>query len=385
MSAPPVVPPVASPAVAPAAPAAPRAPSAVAPAASSPATPSSADGGAIGAILRHALFRPVAALLILLLIDLFTIPGFFRLEIKDGHLYGSLIDIVNRAAPLMLAALGMTLVIATRGIDISVGAVVALSGTMAAMLIGGKMVMVDGVPDYVSNVPMAWALMAAMGAALLCGAWNGLLVAKLGLQPIVATLILMVAGRGLAQLLTDGQIVTVYYKPFFFLGSGFLFGLPFSLFLVAAVFIVTALLMKKTALGLFIQAVGINPVAARLAGIKTASLIFLVYVFCSACAGMAGLMIAANIKSADANNAGLLLELDAILAVTLGGTSLAGGKFSLVGSVIGALIIQTLTVTIYSLGVPPEVNMVVKSVVVFLVCLSQSAEFKQVLQRRRTA
>jgi simple sugar transport system permease protein len=342
-----------------------------------------AGTGLVTVLLRHPLLRPLAALAILLLIDLVCIPGFFRLEIKDGHLYGSVIDIANRAAPLMLAALGMTLVIATRGIDISVGAVVAISGTVAAMLIGGTMVVNHGVPEYVSRIPMAWALAAAMGAAILCGAWNGLLVATLGLQPIIATLILMVAGRGLAQLLTDGQIVTVYYKPYFFIGSGYLFGLPFALYLVAAVFLVVAVMMRKTALGLFIQAVGINPVAARLAGLKTAALIFFVYVFCSACAGLAGLMISANIKSADANNAGLLLELDAILAVTLGGTSLAGGKFSLAGSVIGALIIQTLTYTIYSLGVPPEVNMVVKSVVVFLVCLSQSAEFKKVWQRMR--
>ncbi len=335
----------------------------------------------LGWLLRHPLVRPLAALAVLLLIDLLLVPGFFRLEIKDGHLYGALIDIVNRAAPLMLAALGMTLVIATRGVDISVGAVVAISGAMAAILVGGKMVVVDGVSQYVSNVPMVWALAAAMGASLLCGAWNGLLVAGLGLQPIIATLILMVAGRGLAQLLTDGQIVTVYYKPFFFLGGGYLLGLPFSLFIAAAMFVLLALLMKKTALGLFIESVGINPVASRLAGIRTAALIFFVYMFCSACAGLAGLMIASNIKSADANNAGLLLELDAILAVTLGGTSLAGGKFSLVGSVIGALIIQTLTYTIYSLGVPPEVNMVVKSIVVFLVCLSQSPEFRRLFKR----
>lgn len=332
-----------------------------------------AAGPAVGQLLRHPLLRPLAALALLLLIDLIAIPGFFRLDIKDGHLYGSLVDILNRAAPLMLAALGMTLVIATRGIDISVGAVVALSGTVAAMLIGGA-------PE--TETPMLWAMLAAMGAALLCGLWNGMLVSGLGLQPIVATLILMVAGRGLAQLLTDGQIVTVYYEPFFFLGAGYFAGLPFSLTVVAVVFAVIAFMMRKTALGLFIQAVGINPVAARLAGLKTASLIIFVYVFCGACAGLAGLMISSNIKSADANNAGLLLELDAILAVTLGGTSLAGGKFSLVGSVIGALIIQTLTYTIYSLGVPPEVNMVVKSVVVFLVCLSQSSQFKQLFSRK---
>ncbi|MFC5547570.1 ABC transporter permease [Massilia aerilata] len=313
-------------------------------------------------LLQHPLLRPAAALLVLLVLDAILVPGFFRIELKDGHLYGALVDILNRAAPLMLAALGMTLVIATRGIDISVGAVVALSGTVAAMLIGGA----------TAHAPMGMALAAGLGVALLCGLWNGVLVAGIKLQPIVATLILMVAGRGLAQLLTDGQIVTVYYQPFFFLGSGYLFGLPFSLFVVAAVFAVTMLLMKKTALGLFIQAVGINPVAARLAGLRTATLIVFVYVFCSACAGLAGMLITSNIKSADANNAGLLLELDAILAVTLGGTSLLGGKFSLVGSMIGALIIQTLTYTIYSMGVPPEVNMVVKAVVVFVVCISQS-------------
>jgi simple sugar transport system permease protein len=310
-------------------------------------------------LLQHPLLRPAAALLVLLLLDAILVPGFFRLELKDGHLYGALVDILNRAAPLMLAALGMTLVIATRGIDISVGAVVALSGTVAALLISTK-------------TPMGMALLAAFGAALLCGLWNGVLVAGVKLQPIVATLILMVAGRGLAQLLTDGQIVTVYHQPFFFLGSGFLAGLPFSLYVVTAVFALTMLLMKKTALGLFIQAVGINPVAARLAGLRTATLTIFVYVFCSACAGLAGMLISSNIKSADANNAGLLLELDAILAVTLGGTSLLGGRFSLVGSMIGALIIQTLTYTIYSLGVPPEVNMVVKAIVVFVVCISQS-------------
>jgi ribose/xylose/arabinose/galactoside ABC-type transport system permease subunit len=315
-------------------------------------------------LLQHPLLRPVCALLVLLLIDAWLVPGFFRIELKDGHLYGAVVDILNRAAPLMLAALGMTLVIATRGIDISVGAVVALCGTVAAMLAGGA----PGTPGTSLGVALA----AAIGTALLCGLWNGVLVAGVKLQPIVATLILMVAGRGLAQLLTDGQIVTVYDESFFFLGSGYLAGLPVSLFVVGAVFALTLLLMKKTALGLFIQAVGINPVAARLAGLRTATLVIFVYVFCSACAGLAGLLVTSNIKSADANNAGLLLELDAILAVTLGGTSLAGGRFTLAGSMVGALIIQTLTYTIYSLGVPPEVNMVVKAIVVFIVCISQS-------------
>lgn len=322
---------------------------------SNPSAPS-----AISRAWNHPLARPLAALALLLAVAAVFVPGFLHLEIKDGHLYGSLIDILHRAAPLMLAALGMTLVIATRGIDVSVGAVVAIAGTVACVLVGSHGLFI--------------AFAAALGAALLCGLWNGLLVSALGLQPIIATLILMVAGRGLAQLLTDGQIITVYEPAsFFWLGGGYLLGLPVSLFVVAIVGGLTALLMKRTALGLFIQTVGINPVAARLAGVRTAAIVFFVYVYCSLGAGLAGLMISSNIKSADANNAGLLLELDAILAVTLGGGQLNGGKFSLAGSLIGALIIQTLTSAIYALGVPPQVTMVVKAVVVFAVCISQSS------------
>jgi simple sugar transport system permease protein len=212
--------------------------------------------------------------------------------------------------------------------------------------------------------------------------WNGALVAGLSMQPIIATLVLMVAGRGIAQLLTDGQIVTVYYPPFFFLGSGFLLGVPFSLYVVALVLIVLLLLTRFTALQLFIQSVGINPVASGLAGLNARALTFWVYTFCGVCAGIAGLIISSNVKSADGNNAGLLLELDAILAVTLGGTSLAGGRYSLWGSIIGALIIQTLTYTIYSIGVPPEVNLVVKAIVVFAVCLMQSSAFRGLVFRR---
>lgn len=324
----------------------------------------------LAALRSHPLLKPLAALAALLLIDALCLPGFLHLEIKDGHLYGPLIDILNRAAPLMLAALGMSLVIATRGIDVSVGAVVAIAAVVAAHLVNAQQ-------------PLVLAFGAALGAALLCGAWNGLLVAGLQLQPIIATLILMVAGRGLAQLLADGQILTVYRSDFAVLGGGYLLGLPVALWVVLAVALATTTLLRRSALGLFIQAVGLNPVASRLAGLRTASLIFGCYIFAALCAGLAGLMIASNIKSADANNAGLLLELDAILAVTLGGASLAGGKYHLGGSLVGALIIQTLTTTIYSLGVPPEVTMVVKALVVFLLCILQSSELPPLWRRLR--
>ena len=325
----------------------------------------------------HRLLWPAVALVLLLAVNAIFNPGFWQLQWRDGHLFGSVIDILNRAAPLALVALGMTLVIATRGIDISVGAVVAIAAAMAALMIGGDLVVKDGVQTHVSRLPMGVAIVAALAVAALCGLWNGLLVAKVGMQPIIATLILMVAGRGIAQLLTGGQIITIYYAPFFFLGNGFLLGLPFAVFIAAAVWGALHLLMTRTALGMFIQAIGINPEASRVAGLPQRLITVSVYVFCGVCAGAAGLVISSNVKSADGNNAGMLMELDAILAVTLGGTLLSGGRFSLAGSVLGALIIQTLTSTIYSIGVPPEINMVVKAGVVFFVMLLQSAEFRR--------
>ncbi len=320
--------------------------------------------------MRHHLAWPLITLVLLLIVNTVFNSSFLHLEWREGHLYGSLIDILNRAAPLVLVSLGMTMVIATRGIDISVGAVVAIAAAVAAWMIGGS------VAGTETRFPLPLALLGALGVAAVCGLWNGVLVAKVGMQPIIATLILMVAGRGIAQLITDGQIITVYYKPFFFLGGGYLLGLPFSVFIVAGVFLALYLAVTRTALGLFIQAVGINPTAARVAGVQARRLIVGAYAFCGACAGVAGLLISSNVKSADGNNAGQLIELDAILAVTLGGTALTGGRFSLVGSVIGALIIQTLTYAIYSLGVPPEINLVVKAGVVFAVMLLQSPEFR---------
>ncbi|WP_369976247.1 ABC transporter permease [Xanthomonas bundabergensis] len=334
---------------------------------SAAATPSPNAPRLPARLLAHPLFWPLATLALLLLGNGLWNPGFLALQWRDGHLYGNLVDIGNRAAPLALVALGMTLVIAVRGLDISVGAVVAIAATVAAWMIGG---------GEHSRFPL-WAVIAApLLVAAACGLWNGLLVVKVGMQPIIATLILMVAGRGVAQLIGDGQILTIYYPPYFYLGNGFLLGLPFALFVVAAVFVVLQLLLGRTALGLFVRAIGHNPRAARVAGVKARLIAVLLYVFCAFSAGLAGLLISSNVKSADANNAGQLMELDAILAVTLGGTLLDGGRFSLAGSLIGALIIQTLTATIYAIGVPAQVNMLIKALLVFAVMLLQSPQFR---------
>jgi simple sugar transport system permease protein len=319
------------------------------------------------------LIWPLAALMVLLLFNLCFTEGFFSLKLRDGRLYGSLIDILNRAAPVLLVSLGMTLVIATGGVDLSVGAVMAIAGSVAAWLF---------TRGQLGLLPV---LAITLGLCVAAGAWNGLLVAVFNVQPIVATLVLMVAGRGIAQLVTAGQIVTFEHPGFSFIGGGYLLGLPFTVTLVASMLLVGGVLTRLTALGLFIESVGTNPTASRYAGVSVGSVKLLAYAFCGLCAGLAGLVAAADIKAADANNAGLYLELDAILAVVIGGTALTGGRFSLIGSVVAGLIIQTLTTTILTSGVPVELTLVVKALVVLGVCLLQSERLRALVLRGRLA
>lgn len=327
-------------------------------------------------IYKHHLFWPLCVLAALLLFNLLYSPDFFSITMHDGHLYGSLIDILNFGAPLMLVAIGMTLVVATKGIDLSVGSIVAISGAIACLTIS------KGTDQNALGL-VTFSILLAVGLSIILGAWNGLLVSVAGIQPIIATLILMVAGRGIAQLVTDGQIITVTSTSYSYIGSGSLATLPFSIFVVALALVIALLLTRKTSLGLFIESVGCNPTASRMAGIRATVVIFAVYIFCGVCAGVAGLLLSSNVSSADGNNAGLWYELDAILAVVIGGTSLNGGRFYLAGTVIGALIIQTLTTTIYMIGVPPEITLVVKAFVVLAVCLIQSETFRSSIVYRR--
>jgi simple sugar transport system permease protein len=254
----------------------------------------------------------------------------------------------------------MTLVIATGGIDLSVGSVVAIAGAVAAMLIG----------HGVTALPLIVGGALAAGAA--AGLVNGVLVARLGVQPIVATLILMVAGRGVAQVLTDGQVLIIRHAGFDFLGTGFVLGLPVTAVLAGLLYVLAHLALRRTAAGLFIEAVGDNPEAARFAGLATARIKTLAYVACGVCAALAGVMVAADIGAADAQRAGEHMELDAIFAVVVGGTALTGGRFLLAGSFLGALLLQLLTTTMYNLGVPPAVAPVPKALLILAVCLLQS-------------
>ena len=328
-------------------------------------------------LLRSPLVWPVLGLALLLAVNVVATPSFLDVRMQDGHLYGNVVDIVRNSAPVMLVALGMTLVIATRGIDLSVGAIAAIAAAVACTRIVGA-------PD---EGALTTALMATTYAVVVCvllGVWNGFLVSVLGIQPIIATLVLMVAGRGISMAVTDGQITTVNNGFFSDLASGFVLTLPLAFLVAVGMLALTALLTRRTALGMLIEAVGINPEASRLAGVRARTITWTVYAFSGLCAGLAGLVIAANTSSVNANSLGLWIELDAILAVVIGGTSLAGGRFSLTGTFVGALFIATLTRTIPNIGIPSEVNYLFKAVVVIAVCLLQSPKARAALRVRRS-
>ena len=323
----------------------------------------------------------VAALLIILFVDRLISPNFFDIRLVNDRLVGSLINILVNSAPFALLAIGMTLVIATKGIDLSVGAVMAICAAVAVVLIRNYE---RGATEFYFQPGFVILITIVVGA--ICGLWNGLLVAVMGLQPIIATLILMVAGRGVAQLITGGQSPTFTNDTLAFLGRGVVFGIPFTIFIVIAVLIAVSLLVRRTALGLLIESVGANDRASYYAGIQARVIKLLVYVLSGMCAAIAGMIVAGEVKSADPHTAGLFSELDAILAVVIGGTLLTGGRFHLALSVMGVLIIQSMLAGLYVSTLHPTTNLVVKAFVVLAVLLLQSQEFRRFVTQpfRRT-
>jgi galactofuranose transport system permease protein len=320
---------------------------------------------------RRLLF-PILALILILIGNRLISPTFFSLRQVDGRLIGSLIDILNRGAPTVLLAVGMTLVIATKGIDLSVGAVMAICGAVAAVLINDP------------TIPPLLVIAISIFAGVLCGLWNGILVAYFNIQPIVATLILMVVGRGIAQLITGGQIATFSNETLEFVGKGVILGFPFPIYLSLIVFVVIYILVRRTAIGMLIESVGANDRASFYTGIDAAKIKLLVYVISGICAAIAGIIITADIKGADANNAGLWEELDAVLAVVIGGTLLTGGRFYLGMSVIGAYIIQSIQTGIFVSRLPPTFNLIVQAIVILAILLLQSEEFRRPFVRAWT-
>jgi len=334
------------------------------------------------------VFLPLVALALILLFDLITIPGFFGIQSRDGNLYGSLIDIVRNGSTVALLAIGMTLVIATGGVDLSVGAVMAISASVAALLMNPYVLAKELPPHLMSLIndptftfqPLWVVILVTLLVATICGVWNGILVAYVRIQAMVATLILMIAGRGIAQLITNGVRIQIFYEPYAFIGQGWIV-LPVSVYIVAIVFVLAWLLTRKTAIGLFIESVGVNFRSSYFAGISEKRIKLLAYTFCGFCAGIAGLVDSSNIKTSDAYNLGLWLEMDAILAVVIGGTLMSGGRFSLFASIVGAWIIQAISTSMYAFGVPAFALQAIKAIVVILVILLYSEQARSLVQR----
>lgn len=321
-------------------------------------------------------FWTIMALLIILIANRIISPNFFTVRMVNGRLIGSPINILDGAAPILLLSIGMTLVIATEGVDLSVGAVMAIGAAVAVVMINKYE---DGATEFYYMPAMV--ILAALGAGALCGLWNGILVAYLDIQPIIATLILMISGRGIAQMITNGQSPTYTNETLAFIGRGVIFGVPFPIYLYVGILVLVVLLVRRTAIGLLLESVGVNDRASFYAGINAAMIKVFAYMISGVCAALAGLIMAGEVKSADPHKNGEFAELDAILAVVIGGTALSGGRFSLVLSAVGALIIQSLLTGLYVSDLHPTANLVVKALVVLLVLLLQSNEFRYYVSR----
>jgi simple sugar transport system permease protein len=319
------------------------------------------------------LVWPLIALALILAVDGIISPQFFAIRIVEGRLFGNLIDIVYRATPIAIVALGMAVVIGTKGVDLSVGAVIAIVGATLDWRI------------HAGDSHLA-ALAAALAVGLLCGAWNGLLVAALDIQPIIATLILMVSGRGIGLMINlafggaDPSFESTLLQG---LSTGHLGWIPTRIVVGLALGLALWALIRRTAFGLFLEAVGANPRAAELAGVEARAIKFAAYLVCGFMAAAAGVILTADTHTSDPVSIGLYIELDAILAVVIGGGSLNGGRVYLLGAVVGALVIQALTTSILTSGLPPEYNLVVKAAVVVTVLLLQSARVRALFARRR--
>lgn len=327
------------------------------------------SGSRLRAIAGHRAVWPIVALALILIVDGIISPGFFHIRIVEGRLFGNLIDILYRAVPTGLVALGMAVVIGTKGIDLSVGAIIAIVGAVISWRIHA------GDPHWV-------VLLIALGTGLVCGLWNGLLVAVLDIPPIIATLILMTSGRGVGLMinLIYGGTNPSFTSPLLQgLSVGHLGLLPTRIVLFAVILFALWLLIRRTAFGLLLESVGSNPASARIVGINAVLVIYAAYLISGFCSGWAGVVLGADTHTSDPVSIGLNIELDAILAVVIGGGSLAGGRVYLGMTVLGVLVIQALTTSILTSGLPPEYNMVVKAIVVVIVLLLQSKNVRAAL------
>ncbi|QXV56823.1 ABC transporter permease [Amycolatopsis sp. TNS106] len=254
-----------------------------------------------------------------------------------------------QAAPVLVVALGMALVIGTEGVDLSVGAVMALSAALVPLYLG------------YGTLP---AVAIALAAGLAAGAFNGVLVARVGIQPIVATLALLVGGRGLALVLADGRLIQLHDPDFLALGTGEVLGIPVSVLIAAVLAVLMAALVGKTAFGRRLVAIGGNRRASVLAGLPVTRVLIGVYAICGLLAALAGVLSTARLGAGDPADAGLLMELSAITAVVVGGTPLTGGRVRILGTVMGVLLMQLVRATLIKHNLPDSTAQMIQAAII---------------------
>lgn len=300
-----------------------------------------------------ARYGTLIALVLLILFNLVFTRNFATTQTLNVNL--------TQVCTIVIVAVGMTLVIATGGIDLSVGSLMAISGALAPMIFLGKIVPIENI-----YLAVTAAMIISIGVAGLFGLFNGWLIARFRIQPIVATLVLFIAGRGIAQVMTNGNLQTFRLPQFQWIGLGRILGIPVQVVLMALLVIAAAWVLKRTVFGRQIIAIGGNERAAALSGIAVSKVKLVVYAISGLCAGIAGLIVIAINSSSDANLVGMGMELDAIAAVAVGGTLLSGGKATIIGTLLGAMTIQLVRYTLLANGVPDAAALVVKAGIIVL-------------------
>ncbi len=319
-------------------------------------------------LFQKQIFIPIAALLILAIVNLIVDPSFFKItlgynSVGDPVLSGYLMTILDYGSELAILAIGMTLVTAASGgQDISVGAGIAIAGSVILRVLCGT----NSRPDTL-QAPIIVAFLISCVVAMLFGAFNGVLVAYFKIQPMVATLILFTAGRSIAAWINNNELPIVSDPTFSYFG-GFIPGVPIPtpFFIAVACMVIIALALKFTNLGLYTQAVGINEHSSRLNGLNPQFIKFLTFVILGLCVAVAGLIKVSRLSSINYSVIAKDIEMDAILAVALGGNALSGGKFNMTASILGAYVIQFLTTTLYKFNVQSDALSAYKAVVVII-------------------
>jgi galactofuranose transport system permease protein len=306
-------------------------------------------------------YGALVALTLLILFNLAVTPNFATMQTLSVNL--------TQVCTIVIVGVGMTLVIATGGIDLSVGALMAIAGALSPMIFMGTLV-----PIAPLWLAITLGIILPILAAGAFGVFNGWLITRFSIQPIVATLVLFIAGRGLAQVSTNGNLQVFKVPEFQAIALGRVLGVPFQVWIMLGMVLVAAFVLKRTVFGKQVLAVGGNERAARLAGVPVTRIKLIVYGICGLCSGVAGLIVIAMNSAADANLIGQGMELDAIAAVAVGGTLLNGGRATIIGTLLGALIIQLVRYTLLANGVPDPVALIAKAGLIVLAVWLQQRE-----------